>query len=244
MSLSITEPAPGVYRLSSVYTNWYLVEQGGRVTVLDGGLPGDWAAFSSGLRHLGLSSSDIDAVLITHHHPDHVGNAERLRSAGARVFAHSADLPFLRGERHLSRKAHLPFLAHPWYLAYVTRLLVKGITRVPAIAQLESMADGEVLDVPGAPRVVHCPGHTAGSCALLIEDQSVLFSGDALVTSDVTFGWRKGPQVIRGPVTEDAELALESLETLSQTNAEIVLPGHGEPWTTGVESAVAIALQT
>jgi glyoxylase-like metal-dependent hydrolase (beta-lactamase superfamily II) len=69
-----------------------------------------------------------------------------------------------------------------------------------------------------------------------------LFRGDALVTLDMTRG-RTGPQIIRGPVTEDADLALESLDELAATNAETVLPGHGEPWPHGVKSAVDIARQ-
>jgi len=239
----VTHVSPGVHRLTNVYTNWYLLESGGRLTVLDAGLPGDWKEFSSALAGLGHSLTDIDAVLITHHHPDHAGNAERLRSAGARVLAHSDDASYLRGERHLSHAGQARFLWRPWYLVYMLRYLAKGITRVPSVAQLDQLADGEVLDVPGFPRVVHAPGHTAGSCALLLEDRSVLFSGDALVTLDVTRGprGRAGPQIVRGPVTEDAELALQSLGALAETDAATVLPGHGEPWPDGIRSAVSIA---
>jgi len=91
MPLRVSQISPDVHRLFTRYTNWYLLEAGGRFTVLDAGLPGDWREFSSALGRLGHSPSDIDAVLITHHHPDHAGNAERLRSSGARVFAHPAD---------------------------------------------------------------------------------------------------------------------------------------------------------
>ena len=69
-----------------------------------------------------------------------------------------------------------------------------------------------------------------------------MFSGDALVTLDMTRG-RTGPQIIRGPVTEDPDLAVQSLEVLAATNAATVLPGHGEPWPHGVKSAVEIARQ-
>lgn len=63
------------------------------------------------------------------------------------------------------------------------------------------------------------------------------------MTLDVACGprGRQGPQVVRGPHTEDADLAVESLEVLAATNAETVLPGHGEPWPHGVMSAVEIA---
>jgi glyoxylase-like metal-dependent hydrolase (beta-lactamase superfamily II) len=240
MPLRLSQISPGVHRLHTRYTNWYLLEDGGRLTVLDAGLPGDWREFSSALSRLGQTPAAVDAVLITHHHPDHAGNAERLRSTGARVLSHPADAPYLRGEKRLSKLAVLPFLWHPWYALYMLHLLGRGVTRTPAVAQLDEIRDGEVLEVPGSPRVIHAPGHTAGSCALFLERRSLLFSGDALVTLDMTRG-RRGPQIIRGPQTEDSEQAVESLDVLAATNAKTVLPGHGEPWPDGVQSAADIA---
>jgi glyoxylase-like metal-dependent hydrolase (beta-lactamase superfamily II) len=241
--LRLTHIAPGIHRLESVYTNWYLLEQGGRLTLLDAGLPGDWGGFCLALSRLGHTPADIDAVLITHHHLDHAGNAEHLRSAGARILAHPADAPYLRGEKRQGRGGLARFLWRPWYAFYMGSYVVKGITRTPPIAELDELADGEVLDVPGSPRVVHAPGHTAGSCALFVEDRSFLFSGDALVTLDVVGGprGRQGPQIARGPFAEDAGLAVQSLDALAATNAETVLPGHGEPWLHGVKDAVDIA---
>jgi glyoxylase-like metal-dependent hydrolase (beta-lactamase superfamily II) len=243
MPLTLTQVAEHVHRLESVYTNWYLLAEGGRLTVLDAGLAGDWRGFTSALSRLGHTPADIDAVLITHHHRDHAGNAERLRLAGAPVFSHPADARYLRGEKHLSNRGMGRFLRRPWYAAYMLRYVAKGITRTPPVARLDDLADGEVLEVPGSPRVVHAPGHTAGSCALLVEGQSLLFSGDALVTLDVARGprGRAGPQVVRGPHSEDVELALESLDALAATDAATVLPGHGEPWPHGVRRAVEIA---
>ena len=243
MTLRVTETAAGVHRLSNVYTNWYLVEQGGRLTVLDAGLPRDWRDFLSALSRLGHTPADVDAVLITHHHRDHAGNADRLRSSGARVFSHAADAPYLRGEEQRSDRRVVRYLWRPWYAFYMASYLARGILRTPPIARLDELEDGEVLDVPGTPRVIHAPGHTAGSCALFLEEQSLLFTGDALVTLDVARGprGRQGPQVVRGPHTEDADLAVESLDVLEATNAATVLPGHGEPWTDGIESAVGLA---
>lgn len=243
MALRSTEIDSGVYRLATRYENFYLLEDGGRLTVLDAGLPGAWDGFVAALGELGRTPDDVDAVLITHHHPDHAGNAERLRSSGARVLSHPLDAPYLRGEKKISALATVPYLRHRWYARYTVHLLRQRVTRTPAVAQLDDLTDGEVLDVPGAPRVIHAPGHTAGSCALLLEKRSLLFSGDALVTLDMTRG-RTGPRIIRGPVTEDADLALESLEVLGATKARTVLPGHGEPWRDGVASAVELARGT
>ena len=237
VTLGLTQISEGIHRLGTRYTNWYLLEEGGRLTVLDAGLPGDWRDFLAALSRLGHEPWDIDAVLITHHHPDHAGNATRLQSHGARAWAHPADHPYLRGEKRVSRAAVARFLWHPWYVVYMLHLLFNGVTRTPAIASLEELADGEVVDVPGSPRVIHAPGHTAGSCALLLEESSLLFSGDALVTLDMTRG-HTGPRIIRGPHTENADLALESLDRLAATRARTVLPGHGEPWADGVVKAV------
>jgi len=135
------------------------------------------------------------------------------------------------------------YIRQPWYAFYILSYMARGILRTPPVAQLDELEDGEVVDVPGSPRVVHAPGHTAGSCALFLDEQSLLFTGDALVTLDVARGprGRQGPQVVRGPHTADADLAADSLDVLSRTNAQTLLPGHGDPWPHGVTSAVEVA---
>ena len=68
--------------------------------------------------------------------------------------------------------------------------------------------------------------HTAGHSAFLLEDRSVLFSGDALVTLDNVTG-RAGPQPIRW--NEDDDQAAASYKRLRDVEAGVVLPGH-EPF--------------
>src|SRR4051794_6211918 len=143
MALDTTQVAEGVYRLATRYENFYVLEAGGRVTVLDTGLPGGWDAFVGALSALGRRSHDVDAVLITHHHPDHAGNAERLRSGGARVLSHPADAAYLRGEKKVSRMSTVPYLKYPWYARYMVHLLRNRVTRTPSIAQLDELVDGE-----------------------------------------------------------------------------------------------------
>jgi glyoxylase-like metal-dependent hydrolase (beta-lactamase superfamily II) len=67
-----------------------------------------------------------------------------------------------------------------------------------------------------------------------------VISGDALVTLDPYTGHR-GPQIVAGAATADSEQALRSLDRLAATGAGTVLPGHGEPWTAGVGTAVELA---
>jgi glyoxylase-like metal-dependent hydrolase (beta-lactamase superfamily II) len=91
------------------------------------------------------------------------------------------------------------------------------------------------LDVPGNPRVILTPGHTPGSAALHFPSLNALFVGDAFATYAVTTGAR-GPQV--APFTADATQAVPSLARLEGISADLVLPGHGDSWTNGLQEAV------
>jgi glyoxylase-like metal-dependent hydrolase (beta-lactamase superfamily II) len=82
----------GIHRLSRGVCNFYLIEQSGKFILVDAGAPGDWAFFGQALTSLGGKLADLDAVLLTHAHPDHVGIAERARTqAAAQVWIHQAD---------------------------------------------------------------------------------------------------------------------------------------------------------
>src|SRR3712207_5707082 len=89
-----TNVAEGVHRVEDAYTNWYLVEDGSRLTVVDAGVPTSWGSFTGALNQLGFSPADVDAIVLTHAHFDHVGFAEKARSElGVPVWVHDADVP-------------------------------------------------------------------------------------------------------------------------------------------------------
>ncbi|HWC27878.1 MAG TPA: MBL fold metallo-hydrolase, partial [Solirubrobacteraceae bacterium] len=75
--------APGVYGLGSEQVNWYLVEEGGKLSAVDAGLPGFARELESDLARIGLAVGDIEAVVLTHSDVDHTGIAPVLRDAGA-----------------------------------------------------------------------------------------------------------------------------------------------------------------
>lgn len=233
--------ADGIWRLGTSYINWYLIRDGDAFTLVDTGLPRYWPQLLGLLTSLDAGVDQIAAIVITHHHPDHRGNISRAsRTVPKPPLAHRADAPFLKGEERLRVRGLYRFLWRPWYLGYFVHLLKNGVASAETASEVTHVGDGDELDIPGHPRVVYVPGHTPGSCALHLEDKSVLISGDALVTLDTSTGFR-GPSIIRGPVTHDADLAMRSLERIEETSAETVLPGHGEPWREGIAVAVRCA---
>ena len=236
------EVAAGVHRLTKGIVNWYVIEDGGKLVVVDAGTPGDWDLLVETVGRLGHALGDIDSVLVTHAHADHTGFAERTRTtAGSRVWIHEADAGVARGARQPKVDGGLlKYLVRLETYRTTFSLVRRGATKVVPIRELSTFADGEVLDVPGHPRVVHAPGHTVGNCAIHLESRSVLLTGDALVTRNPLTG-RVGPQVMPSGFNTDTPAALSSLEALLAVSADTVLPGHGEPWTQGVPEAVRAA---
>ena len=223
--------AEHVHRLGTAYINWYIVEDGGRLTVLDSGPPGYHGQLQPELARIGRTVADIEAVVLTHYHVDHAGGAAAITTeAGAPVYVHQDDAPFLRGDapRH---RPNLP-LYRPWMLKYGAHLVGHGARDYPPVADPTTFGDGEVLDIPGRPRVIHAPGHTPGCCVLHIPQLNVLFTGDVLVTLDTANG-RVGPTVANDIFNTDSREAADSLHRLEGLEARMMLPGHGEPWEGG-----------
>jgi glyoxylase-like metal-dependent hydrolase (beta-lactamase superfamily II) len=241
-------PAPGVWRLGDALVNFYLVAEGTDLTLIDAGLPGHWDALLKALHELGRSVHCIRAVLVSHGHPDHFGLAERLRQVSdAQVWVHELDAPILRAPRRMGRwwrpeRGLLGYVLRfgPGALRGPAHLLRRGALRLQGVRDLATFEHDQVLDVPGRPRVIHVPGHTAGSSAFLFEQQGLLFTGDALVTADAVLG-RAGPRVLCRAFTQNSEQALRSLDRLAAANADGVLPGHGDPWRRGSAEAVGLA---
>ncbi len=235
------EIAPGIRRVGAQgLVNVYLVEEAGSVTIVDAGLPGLWRELPAELAAMGRSLDDVRALVLTHAHSDHVGFAERIRRERAvAVAVHADDAALARGEEKQARDEHGPGY-RGWSPLALTRFfaygLTRGLTTVVPIAEVATFLDGATLDVPGAPRVVHVPGHTAGSVAFHLPARDAAFVGDAFVTRDVVTG-RRGPRFATA-FNADNRRAVASLARLDGIAARHVLPGHGDPWSHGMTEAV------
>lgn len=239
------EVADSVFRHGAELVNWFVVEDGGRLTVVDAGNPNQYHQLPTTLASLDKTMEDVAAIVLTHAHGDHLGSAARIKDAsGAAVHVHSADVSLARGddsreyERHYARD-----LYHPFVWRSLLFFLKGGATKAPPIHELTEFEHGEVLDIPGRPRVIHTPGHTKGSACLEFTERKVLMTGDALVTLSIVTGERT-PRIMPGSFNANSPEALESLNELKGSGANIVLPGHGEPWHGDVAAAIALAKQT
>jgi glyoxylase-like metal-dependent hydrolase (beta-lactamase superfamily II) len=224
--------------------NWYLVEEGGRLTAIDAGLPKFSETIEQELSAVGRDLGDVDAVVLTHSDADHTGLVPVFRDAGARVLIHERDEETLRspgpkgGDGSPIKLVQLMW--RPAFWRFMGAMARRGGAKPAKVEGAETFQDGDVLDVPGGPRVVHTPGHTAGHSALLFEDSGALFVGDALCTWNPLTG-RRGPQVMPKQFNVDYTECFRSLEALEGLPAEMLFPGHGDPWEGSPKAAVVAA---
>lgn len=192
----------GITDHTSIHINCYLVRGGGRTILIDAGAGGfkQWGGrLTANLLLAGIHPSEIDAILLTHAHPDHVGGV--MNASGEAVFpnaelvAHHREVAFWEDDGNLSRA---PERARGNFLA--ARQAFDGYRD-----RLRTFDAGEVL--PGM-TAVPLPGHTAGHTGYRLESggQNLLVWGDIVHFPEI--------QIPRPDVSiafdQDAHLAAET----------------------------------
>lgn len=215
------------------YTLAYLLlGSDGDVHVVDPGW--DWPdaldSLSAALAALGSDLARVRAVAVTHHHPDHIGLAERLRElTGARVALGAV-------ERRVLARASAAGPSEGESLARLRRWGVPDERRAELLAAAAAapgrtpdlepdalLVDGSVLDLGGHRlEVIATPGHTEGHLCFVDADRGLLYTGDHVlpgINPGLGLGWVSGD---REPVAD----YLDSLERLARYDELLVLPGH------------------
>lgn len=227
--------APGIHRIGSDTVNSYLVVDGTDITIVDAGLPGYRKLLLEELARMGRSLGDVKALVLTHGDTDHIGMAAWLHAeTGVPAHVHGADVDRARKEVSKPNSGWGPVKVGPLagFLWYSAR---HGGFRIPAVPEVAAVADGDVLDVPGSPRIIHLPGHTPGSVGVHVPAVDAVFLGDCMTTRNVLTG-ATGPAP--APFTLKPEQARSSLSRLDDVEATWVLPGHGPAWEGGLPEAL------
>jgi glyoxylase-like metal-dependent hydrolase (beta-lactamase superfamily II) len=155
--------------------NAFLIESDDGLTLIDAGFPRKEAAVFGAIRGLGRSPDQLEHLIFTHGHPDHIGSAAAIvRETGARTYMHPLDIPMAE-----SGGPFRPMRPAPGLLGQVLcRLFFHPEERLQPVAIDQALTDGEILPIAGGFDVIHTPGHCAGQVALLWRPGRMLFAGD------------------------------------------------------------------
>ncbi|MFF4129609.1 MBL fold metallo-hydrolase [Microbispora rosea] len=216
------------------YVLVYALEIPDGVVIIDAGWNTEEAyeALVAGLATAGYEITDVQAVLVTHIHPDHYGLAGRIREAsGAWIGLHPADArlvhdrydesaieSLVQRERSLLVRCGVPDMTAQ-ELAGASVMVRQFVTMATPDRLIE---DGDRLDLPGWNlRAMWTPGHSPGHLCFVEPERRLLFSGDhvlARITSMVAVH----PQSTANPLAD----YLDALRAVGKLDVEEVLPAH------------------
>ena len=206
------------HRIPIGIDNCFLL-RGEHTILIDGGAPSNLNSFTSRLKQLEVDPKQIELIILTHGHWDHIASLSKVRElTGAKVAVHKADQtmietgepPFPAGTNGYGRA--MSWLAKKLIHPHLTKIKVDRILDDNGLSLSE-------FGIPG--KVVHTPGHTMGHVSIVLD------SGEAFVGDMAMNAWflRLTPGL---PIlADDFGLLIQSWKKLLQMGVKRIYPAHG-----------------
>ena len=218
--------------------NCYLVP-GESLTLIDCGMESheNWAKLNYGFRENGYKISDLDQIIITHEHKDHIGLLPRLiQSTKAQVYAprmiqqwfsdpDQARLPHVAFMKYLNSVVGFPedvlLKANSFTEGYGLEKKIRDIDRFEFYEAGDKLNFGDLEW-----KILNTPGHCPTQHVFFQEESRQLFSGDALL------GLAPMPIVTEDPARQQTPIralkqVMNSFDRFLEMDLQVVYPGHG-----------------
>jgi glyoxylase-like metal-dependent hydrolase (beta-lactamase superfamily II) len=205
------EAVPGVFQITGLISNSYLVTSGAGMILVDTGMPLDGKKIVKCIKDLGKPLTDLKYIFITHADFDHAGSAMQLKKlTGAKVVMHKNELALAsKGSgKHSTGIASVILWSLTPFLHFQ-----------PVVPDVLIAADTEIAGF----KIINTPGHTAGSISVC-QTGKVIFVGDAF------WGDAKGnPLPTKKMLSLDMSQARASAALIAGLDFDVLLMGHGAP---------------
>ncbi|MBA7708743.1 Hydroxyacylglutathione hydrolase [subsurface metagenome] len=219
-----------VHSVKLGWTRCYLLKCTGGYLLIDTDYPRYYARFEKKLGKLGIATSDIKYLLLTHHHDDHAGfAAELVRSTGCQVIAHRNALSALEqgksedtGGKPFNRRLQIVFTFYMLYAKFFEEWNFPPLTLTERDIVIEGDNDDFLKGIGIDGVILHTPGHTRDSISVLLSDGSA-FVGDAAMNFLRWTGVGQRPIYI-----DDISTVYESWRKLRERGARVIYPSHGK----------------
>lgn len=198
----VVELAPGIcqFRGEKPGSHVYLIKGDTKNVLVDTGVAGKFPVLESRLAELGLRVTDIDLIILTHEHYDHIG---------ATAFFHRTAV--VAAHRLAANKLELQD-------EFVTFRKYKDQPSKPFWVDIW-LEDGSMIDLGSYElEVIHTPGHTSGCICLYEPRAGLLFTGDTVFA-----GGTLSEIAVGGNVSD----YVNSVRRLNNLKVKQLYPGHG-----------------
>lgn len=219
-----------IIKLKLSATICYLIPIEEKYLLIDTGYARDRELFYKRLLGLGIEVKDIAYVLLTHHHDDHAGLINEIKSQNpsCRIIVHINAVALLeKGKNHIDGCKYIngsvanmikvvKKLNKEWDFTFPAYRLDSNDIIIEEETKLREIG----IDIPG--RIIYTPGHTTDSISLLLDDGNC-FVGDAAANMLRVMGTRYCVIFIC-----DLKQYYRSWERLIQENVKMIYPAHGK----------------
>jgi glyoxylase-like metal-dependent hydrolase (beta-lactamase superfamily II) len=221
--------------------NCYLL-LGKPLTLVDPGA--DWdetrVELESALRHHGLRVADVEQIILTHQHHDHVGLAHWIKEqSGARVAAHELLVPYLADFSGNSMESEDQYQAAVMRMHGVAEEQIRELYEISKAHRKYAssvevdvpLQEGDLLEAGMHQLTVHeRPGHSPTDLLFVDEEAGFALGGDHLIATI------SSNPVVHQPLRRPADprnrmralvAYIDSLRKTAALDLDVVLPGHG-----------------
>ncbi|MDF0726113.1 MBL fold metallo-hydrolase [Cytobacillus sp. S13-E01] len=226
----ITVPTP--FPVGDV--NIYLI-QGDVLTLVDAGVKTDeaWGIFKQQLSELGYRPSDIEQVVLTHHHPDHVGLLDYLPQE-VPVIGHPLNEPWISRDPQFFER-HTNFFMELFVQSGIDPVFLKAFEKVenPLRFSCHRSLTSTVVEggkIHGLPEwsIIETPGHAQSHIILYRKRDGLAIGGDHLLEK-ISPNPLLEPSPNEGSARPKPQVQYNhSLKKLFALDISRVVTGHGE----------------